>query len=134
MNRIYCLQEISHKIWLRDINCNNISGFYHVPFVILYKQSLSETCPCSKLFWSAFSCIWTEYERYYVSLRIQPKFGKIWTRITPNTDTFYTVNISDKFWSGFGVWSCNNSSHEMKRQWFLCCKRFTILTNVIGWL
>ena len=27
-------------------------------------------------------------ERYEVSLLIQPKCGKIWTRITPNTDTF----------------------------------------------
>ena len=31
-------------------------------------------------------------ERYSVSLRIQSKCGEIWTRITPNTDTFYTVN------------------------------------------
>ena len=30
-------------------------------------------------------------ERYSVSLHIQSKCRKIWTRITPNTDTFYTV-------------------------------------------
>ena len=30
-------------------------------------------------------------ERYSVSLRIQSECGKIWTRITPNTDTFYAV-------------------------------------------
>ena len=30
-------------------------------------------------------------ERCSVSLRIQSKCGKIWTRITPNTDTFYSV-------------------------------------------
>ena len=30
-------------------------------------------------------------ERYSVSLRIQSKCGKIRTRITPNTDTFYAV-------------------------------------------
>ena len=30
-------------------------------------------------------------ERYYISLRIQSKCGNIWSRITPNTDTFYTV-------------------------------------------
>ena len=30
-------------------------------------------------------------ERYYVSLRIQSKCGKIRTRITPNTDSFYGV-------------------------------------------
>ena len=30
-------------------------------------------------------------ERYRVSLRIQSKCKKIWTRITPNTDTFLTL-------------------------------------------
>ena len=32
-------------------------------------------------------------ERYSVSLRIQSECGKIWTRITPNTDTFYAVML-----------------------------------------
>ena len=31
-------------------------------------------------------------ERYSVSLCIQSKCGKIQTRITPNTDTFYSVH------------------------------------------
>ena len=30
-------------------------------------------------------------ERRFVSLRIESKCGKMWTRITPNTDTFYAV-------------------------------------------
>ena len=30
-------------------------------------------------------------ERYGVSLRIQSEYGKMRTRITPNTDTFYEV-------------------------------------------
>ena len=30
-------------------------------------------------------------ERYSVSLRIQSKCGKMWTKITPNMDTFYAV-------------------------------------------
>ena len=33
-------------------------------------------------------------ERYLVSLRIQCEYGKIWTRKTPNTDTFHAVNSS----------------------------------------
>ena len=32
-------------------------------------------------------------ERYSLSLRIQSKCGKIRTRITPNTDTFYAVRF-----------------------------------------
>ena len=31
-------------------------------------------------------------ERYSVSLLIQSECGKMWARITPNTDTFYAVN------------------------------------------
>ena len=30
-------------------------------------------------------------ERYGVSIRIQSECGKMWIRITPNTDTFYEV-------------------------------------------
>ena len=29
------------------------------------KVTLGEKSPYSKLFWSVFSCIWTEYERYF---------------------------------------------------------------------
>ena len=40
-----------------------------------------------------FPCIGLNTERYRVSLCIQSKCGKIWTRITPNTDTFHAVLI-----------------------------------------
>ena len=32
-------------------------------------------------------------ERYEASLRSQSECGKIWTRITPNTDTFHAVIV-----------------------------------------
>ena len=35
-------------------------------------------------------------ESYFVSLRIQSKCGKIWTRKTPNIDTFKAVNVLNK--------------------------------------
>ena len=35
-------------------------------------------------------------ERYCASLRIQSECGKIQTRITPNTDTFYAVVVFKK--------------------------------------
>ena len=38
-------------------------------------------------------------ERYRGSLRIQSKCGKILTRITPNTDTFHTVEGIDEMLS-----------------------------------
>ena len=50
--------------------------------------SLHEKCPYSKLLWSVFSRLWTEYG---VSVRIQSECEKMRTRITPNKDTFYAV-------------------------------------------
>ena len=35
-------------------------------------------------------------ERYGVSRRIQSQCGKMWTRITPNTGTFHTVEFTNK--------------------------------------
>ena len=36
-------------------------------------------------------------EKYGVSFRIQSKCGKMWTRITPNSDTFYAVFRMESF-------------------------------------
>ena len=52
-------------------------------------QTLREKYHYSELFWSAFSCIRTEYGEK----RMQSKCRKIRTRITPNTDTFHGVRI-----------------------------------------
>ena len=51
-------------------------GTYFMHFRV--KPSLRKKCPYSELFSSVFS-------------RIRTWYGKIRTRITPNTDTFYTV-------------------------------------------
>ena len=37
-------------------------------------------------------------ERYSVSLRIHSECGKMWIKITPNTDTFYAVLSTEQFW------------------------------------
>ena len=51
--------------------------------------SLRKKCLYSKLFWFAFSRIWTEYGEI---LCISPySVGKMRTRLIPNTDTFYAV-------------------------------------------
>ena len=51
----------------------------------------NKKCPYSELFWSIFSRIWTEYGEIWVSLRIKSECGKMWTRVTPNTDIFHAV-------------------------------------------
>ena len=66
-----------------------IAGFMCKESLDLQKDyALRKKCPYSELFWSAFSLIWTDMERYGVSLRIQSKCEKILTRITPNTELF----------------------------------------------
>ena len=55
------------------------------------KEALREKCPYSEVFRSVFFHIGTEYGEI---LRISPYSSVCWkiqTRITPNTDTFYTV-------------------------------------------
>ena len=57
----------------------------------LLSHALHKKCPYSGLFWSSFSCIWTEYGEIRVSLRIQSECGKVGPRITTNTHTFHAV-------------------------------------------
>ena len=55
---------------------------------------LRKKCPYSELFWSAFSRIRTEYDRHFVSIRIQWECGKIRNTITPNMRTFNVPKYS----------------------------------------
>ena len=54
---------------------------------------LREKCPYTELFWLYFPAFGLNRERYSVPLRIQYECGKIRTRITLNTDTFYSVSF-----------------------------------------
>ena len=67
------------------VNINNITNRWtyevnwtYISVLHIFWTSLRQKCPYSELFWSVFSCIRTEY-------------GKILTRITPNTDNFHAV-------------------------------------------
>ena len=73
----------------------NQKVLFHIPYHIFHPifyilpnscwwNALRKKCPYSELFWSVFS-------------RIQPECRKIWTRITPNTDTFHTVMLDKYF-------------------------------------
>ena len=57
--------------------------FLMMPTVFSKLYSLRKKCPYLELFWSTFSRIWTEYG--------ESEWGKMRTRITPNTDTFHVV-------------------------------------------
>ena len=52
-----------------------------------HSSTLHKKCPYSEIFWSVFSRIRTEYG----VIRIPSEGGKIRTRITPNPDTYYTL-------------------------------------------
>ena len=83
--------------------CQN-SGFLWLVFslirrveYILFKESIfnrtsAQLLPYA-LFWSAFPAFEINTERYKVSFCIQSECGKMLTRITPKTDTFYAVVI-----------------------------------------
>ena len=60
-------------------------------WIMVSIATLPEKCPYSELFWSAFPVFGLNTERYEVSFRIQAECGKMQTRVTPNTDTFYAV-------------------------------------------
>ena len=56
-------------------------------------NTLREKCLYSELLWSVRSRIWTEHEEIFGISPYSVECGKIKTRITPNTDTFYVVII-----------------------------------------
>ena len=55
--------------------------------------TLREKCPYSELSGPRFPTFRLNTEKYFVSLRIQSKFGKMRTRITLNTNTFYAASM-----------------------------------------
>ena len=59
------------------------------------EKALRKKCPYLELFWSVFFPHFPVFglnaERYSHSVQIRENAGKMWTRITPNTDTFYAV-------------------------------------------
>ena len=77
--------------WLCDNSCTWTHDVHHGPRVHKLSQALHKSCQYSELFWSVFPAFGLNTERYGVSLRIQSECGKIWARITPNTDTFRDV-------------------------------------------
>ena len=56
----------------------------------LSSLALRKMCPYSEFFWPVFYRIRTEYGEI-LSLRIYSECEKMWTRKTPNTDTFHEV-------------------------------------------
>ena len=58
-----------------------------------------------------FSAFGLNTERYSVSLRIQFECGKMRTRITPNTDTFYGVDLTQVKW--YSISSTKNILDEV---------------------
>ena len=93
------LKTIRNYIPLNKFPCCNwtitFSGYNRVVVesctirLLIWKKqqqcSLRKKCPYLELFWSAFSRIRTEY-------------GKMWTRITLNTDTFHAVLVITRQW------------------------------------
>ena len=67
---------------------NKGNGVVILDWKLYSNTTLRKKCPYSKLFWSTFSRIRTEYGEIRSISTIQSKCGKMRTRITPNKDTF----------------------------------------------
>ena len=65
--------------------------FCHVIKYLIRLYTLRKKCPYSKLFWSVFSRIRTEYGEILRISSYSVRMRKIRTRITPNTNTFHAV-------------------------------------------
>ena len=104
-----------------------------ITFQTVDSQTLRKKCLYSELFWSAFFPHFLAFgpntERYGVSLLLGPnarKCGKMRTRITPNTDTFYAVRTA-QLWL-FIKGSATNFSNIFC-VWFFKKNCFHIITN-----
>ena len=89
------LKNICERLFLnviKDSSEEYLETFQTSMMELFEKNStLRKKCPYLELLWSLFSHIRTGYRRYGVPLRIQPECGKMRTRITTNTGTFYAV-------------------------------------------
>ena len=86
-------------------------------------------CLYSELFWSAFPAFGLNTDRHGVSLLIQYDCGKIWTRITPNTYTFYAVILNHNQLESFHVFKQKLWCSLKGNQPSLCEKSFRIKYN-----
>ena len=78
-----------------DFNCLDLSVHRRIG---IYSNTGNIHCVKSARIWSYsgpyFPAFGLNTERYFVSLRIRSKCGKIRTRITPNTDTSYALIVT----------------------------------------
>ena len=72
------------------------------------EPGMREKCLYLEFFLSVFPAFGLNTERNRVSLRIQSWCGKIQNRKTPNTDTFYAVQLFQTFWKNLRNISLRN--------------------------
>ena len=85
MVKKFCLRIFRFSfcfIMIKTFIIVKIAGFYHIHCVFRVQSS-----------GPYFSIFRLSTERYGVSLGFQSEWGKMLTRITPNTDTFHAVTI-----------------------------------------
>ena len=79
---------------LFDITLTRHVQYYFALTLWKFQNSLREMCPYSELFWSLFSCIWTEY---WEILRISPYLVRIWEYVDQNNSEYGHFLRSDCF-------------------------------------
>ena len=89
-----CLRVFDHFVGLRLKGYGYFRGVFRTLLYIYndhHRVKSDQIRPYSGLHFPAFGL---NTEKYSVSLCIQTEYGKIRTRITPNTDNFYPLHIS----------------------------------------
>ena len=71
----------------------------------LLHGTLHKKCPYSNYPDQYFPTFGLNMERHSVCLRIQSEYGKMRTRITPNTDTFHVVEVSSSINAGWKIFN-----------------------------
>ena len=87
-------------------------------------HSQHEKCPHSVFFWSVFSRIPTEYGEIRsispYSVRMRENTGKMWTRVTPNTDSVWYIKLIFKHLHAISTESkilTGTNKHTMRCPW-----------------
>ena len=99
-------EQVDHRCIQNPVKHLKPALHYQINFIRLIWLTLRKKCPYSESFWSAFfpdfSAFGLNTERHGISpysVQMQENVGKMWTRITSNTDIFYAVffSVSDLF-------------------------------------
>ena len=83
--------------WDNSVDSYSKTSIFETSYTKLTKLHCVKSVPVRSYSSPHFPAFGLNTERYYVSLHIQSKCGKMRTRITPKTETFYAVLLIQEY-------------------------------------